>query len=337
MTLVFVNIDWILYTFRFEIFPYFPHLFQIGYSFAFLTTPLLFLYVKSFTVPNFELKIRHLFHASLFVFDIALLIIYYHHYNAQIKRELYLSGSIFSNWYWVIRKNLLIDLQGIIYILTSLIALYSYRKKIKNYFSSIERIRLTWLNNVLIGILIITFVGIVKHHLLNFTDVYNSYLNALLHIISLTFVLFILYKGLQQPEIFKDIDIRQLNGKYKKSGLNDAEKQHYLEKLLIHMETSRSYLDYSLSLHDLASQINVSPYYLSQILNECLRQSFYDFVNSYQLKKSKEILANPLYKGKTILEILYNSGFNSKSVFNLIFKKDTGITPKEYRQRMLQN
>ncbi|WP_312667027.1 helix-turn-helix domain-containing protein [Escherichia coli] len=47
-----------------------------------------------------------------------------------------------------------------------------------------------------------------------------------------------------------------------------------------------------------------------------------------------KLLAMPEDK-RTILDIMYSSGFNSKSVFNTAFKKQTGLTPSEYRRQYL--
>ena len=67
--------------------------------------------------------------------------------------------------------------------------------------------------------------------------------------------------------------------------------------------------------------------------NHNLNQHFFDFVNEYRIKKAMEILADASKNHLTVLEILYEVGFNSKSSFNTAFKKYTKQTPTEYRKQ----
>lgn len=62
---------------------------------------------------------------------------------------------------------------------------------------------------------------------------------------------------------------------------------------------------------------------------------FFDFVNEYRIKKAIQILKDRTQKELTVLEILYQVGFNSKSSFNTSFKKYTGKTPTDYRKEAL--
>ena len=58
-----------------------------------------------------------------------------------------------------------------------------------------------------------------------------------------------------------------------------------------------------------------------------------DFVNEFRIKEAKSILKDPSKKEFTVLEILYEVGFNSKSSFNTAFKKHTGLTPTQFRKK----
>ncbi|MCB0684696.1 MAG: AraC family transcriptional regulator, partial [Saprospiraceae bacterium] len=48
---------------------------------------------------------------------------------------------------------------------------------------------------------------------------------------------------------------------------------------------------------------------------------------------ARERLANPADPKETILEVMYEVGFNSKSSFNTLFKQQTGLTPSEYKKK----
>ena len=71
---------------------------------------------------------------------------------------------------------------------------------------------------------------------------------------------------------------------------------------------------------------------LSQIINEYFEQNFQDYINKQRIEESKKYLLDKV-KRKTVLEILYEVGFNTKSSFNIAFKKTTGLTPTEFKKK----
>ena len=70
---------------------------------------------------------------------------------------------------------------------------------------------------------------------------------------------------------------------------------------------------------------NKKAYLENNIINENLYKNFFDFINTYRIEEMKKQLQGE--SKYTILGIAYESGFNSKSSFNRIFKKYTGQTP----------
>ncbi|KAA3631999.1 MAG: AraC family transcriptional regulator, partial [Bacteroidetes bacterium] len=90
------------------------------------------------------------------------------------------------------------------------------------------------------------------------------------------------------------------------------------------------YLEPSLTLRDLAEMMELPPNHMSQLLNEGFDKNFAEFVNTYRLETFKTKVADPGLRHLTILALAYESGFNSKTVFNTFFKKMTGKTPKAY-------
>ncbi|MEM9326598.1 MAG: helix-turn-helix domain-containing protein [Bacteroidota bacterium] len=118
--------------------------------------------------------------------------------------------------------------------------------------------------------------------------------------------------------------------RYKKSLLGDGLLAQSREAVLSLMETERPFLDPYLSLRNLAGKVNLSPNQLSQLLNEGFDKNFSEFVNAYRLETFKQKVSEPKNKQFTLLALAYESGFNSKTVFNTYFKKATGMTPKAY-------
>ena len=121
--------------------------------------------------------------------------------------------------------------------------------------------------------------------------------------------------------------------KYQTSALTPERAEEVQSKLLSIMEDDKIYLNPDLTLKKLSEKIMVHPNHLSRIVNEKFQQSFNDFINSYRIEEAKEKFNDPEEKNKTILEIAYDVGFYSKSVFNTAFKKFTGMTPSRYKEK----
>ena len=69
------------------------------------------------------------------------------------------------------------------------------------------------------------------------------------------------------------------------------------------------------------------------MLNEKHGKNFFTFINEYRVKEVISRFEDPKNDNFTILAIAFDSGFNSKTTFNTIFKNLTGITPSEYREK----
>ena len=87
------------------------------------------------------------------------------------------------------------------------------------------------------------------------------------------------------------------------------------------------------SLPKLANAVGATPNQLSYVLNQHLGKSFFDFINEVRTGEASRLLVNE--PDRTILDIATSVGFNSKSTFNLAFKKITGKTPSVYRSETL--
>ena len=118
--------------------------------------------------------------------------------------------------------------------------------------------------------------------------------------------------------------------------LEDPELQVLAKQLLAKMQDEKLYLDPALRLKNVADRLQCTPQKLSMALNGILQKNFYDFVNDYRVEAVKEKLSDPIHNQYTLIALAFDCGFNSKSVFNDLFKKSTGKTPKEYK-RWAQN
>ena len=119
--------------------------------------------------------------------------------------------------------------------------------------------------------------------------------------------------------------------KQSKAALFDTtEANVHTEKLLQFINEEEPFLIPNLSLQTLAEQIQIHPNKLSWLLNEQIGKNFNEFINHYRIEYFKTLAQNPDNSHISLLGLAYESGFNSKSVFNTYFKKETGKTPKEY-------
>jgi AraC-like DNA-binding protein len=146
------------------------------------------------------------------------------------------------------------------------------------------------------------------------------------------------FYGIKQPVIFGqelriNEDEKKETEKYSRSGLKEKQAEQYLEKLIHVMETDKPYLDRDLSIHELSVMTNIPRHHITQVLNEKHGKNFFTFINEYRVKEVISRFNDPANNNFTILAIAYDSGFNSKTTFNSIFKSQTGLTPSELREK----
>ncbi|MFK7936131.1 MAG: helix-turn-helix domain-containing protein [Saprospiraceae bacterium] len=121
--------------------------------------------------------------------------------------------------------------------------------------------------------------------------------------------------------------------KYEKSTLTAAFKQRILVKLESEMNEQQRYLDPQLSLQALAEYINATPHHVSQVLNEQLQTTYYEWLASYRVAAAKKLLQSTDYQHFKLEEIGKKAGFNSRSAFYKAFKKVEEETPAAYRKQ----
>ncbi|MFO7890824.1 MAG: two-component regulator propeller domain-containing protein [bacterium] len=120
--------------------------------------------------------------------------------------------------------------------------------------------------------------------------------------------------------------------KYKSSSLSSEQKEEYLQKIKTALEQEEFYKEENVSLEKLANILSLPPHHISQVINERMEKNFNDLINYYRIEEAKRILKD-LSRERTILEIAFDVGFNSKTSFNRAFKKYTSMTPSQFRNR----
>ncbi|MBN1531116.1 MAG: AraC family transcriptional regulator [Spirochaetes bacterium] len=100
------------------------------------------------------------------------------------------------------------------------------------------------------------------------------------------------------------------------------------------IENEKVYRDPEITIQSLSNSLEISAYHLSLILNEKMRMNFRSFINRYRLEEAKRLLTHE--PEKSIIEVAFAVGFNSKTAFNTLFSREAGVTPREYRKTFLK-
>lgn len=291
--------------------------------FYYLLAPLIYLYVRSMCLKDFHLKLLHLSHGIIFL--MALL---------YVAASMIFIPDYAQQWgyYEYIISSIVLHVQIAVYVVASLITIYGYRREIKNIFSAIEQINLSWLLFIIFAFATMWFTDFIAFIIdLFFKELEgaNYYLLVASVSINLLFANYLVYKGLRQADAFSGLKVPE---KYSSSKIPEEESSRMVKRLKEIMQTDKPYLNPDLSIKDLSEHFNIHPKFLSQIINSQFEQNFFDFVNFYRIEEAKQIIRNNTDEKMTILEILYEVGFNSKSAFNNAFKKNTGMTPSEFKR-----
>jgi AraC-like DNA-binding protein len=341
--LVFMGLHLLYYYLRATgiIFQY-PHLLGIGFCFPMLQGPFMFVYVLLMIKETGRLKLDYWLHGLPFIIFSLYFIFDFYFLGADEKIAYYKMQSSTPKTVAKLTEILNV-LLGPVYVIWSLIKLREHKKNIEDNFSYSKQINLNWLKYVLVGLGLVWLTVLIVSVLGGFT-VFSESLEGHIIYISVTIAVFFLgFFGIRQQAIYRyvqgikdDKKVRKVRSPiknetlYKNSGLKKADSERHLKELVSYMENQKPYLNNKLGLRDVAEYLNISVHHLSQVINEQLGKNFFDFVNDYRVTEVKRLLRDPEYKQFTLLAIAYDCGFNSKSSFNSVFKKITGLTPSSY-------
>ncbi len=316
-------------------FPEVPFLYLTGFYLAMTFGPLLYLFVRSLSTRQ-KARWTDAIHFVPFIlafayFAITLLPKSTAEQVTIISQVGPLPGIKYYWGYWGF-----FYLFSIGYIVAAWEKIRLFNIRVKNQYSSLTKSRLSWLYPVLLAF---TIVLVLDAMIMNIPWIYSALAIYKIPILETIFVLFaqlFIYVGLTQPVFHSALSSEESKRKYFSSKLTLLDKREMIQTIRVSMRNNHLYLDPELSIEKLATISGLSTRNISQVINEIANQNFYDFVNTYRIEEAKTQLANPENSSKTVLEILYAVGFNSKSVFNAIFKKKTGVTPTQYRRMKLE-
>jgi AraC-like DNA-binding protein len=300
-----------------------------------LVGPLLYLYTQSVLYRDFRLTVRMGWHFLPFVVLFLLTEIYWEALGPTERRAML--GQIttrrapaYQQW-----DSALIFAQFFLYMFASFRLIGRFKKAAGEAFSDYRRTDIRWLSYTLL-FFTVTMALAAVNSLIGLTSLAAYWWPFFLVVIGLVWVYVnvLLLKALRHSELFAVLEEEPQAPPTEEKG---ADWKEVLGQLRVHMEMERPWLEADLTLEQLASQLKLRPKQLSQAINEGLGKNFFEFINTYRIGEAKRLLTNPADKRITVLEVLYQVGFNSKSSFNTVFKKQTGMTPSEFKKKMVES
>lgn len=319
----------------------YPHLIGITHPFPLIHGPLIFLYVVYSLRGNQQFRRIDFLHFIPVVFAYLYMVPFFFFYSGE-EKKLIDNNQLGDYKIFMLISLIAFAISGIIYPILAYRLSNRYENLAHKNFSYDEGISLNWLRYCIIGIGAIfataAFFSILRY-IFNIDFQFNT--DYIFFGETILFILFIGYFGIRHEGIFaenKSSSASQITGsfetkkpaEYKNSGLKNEEAEIFHEKLLILMDEKKPYLEPKLNLTALADELEISGNYLSQIINQYQEKNFYDFVNQYRVEEFKLRAQLPENKHLNILAIALDSGFNSKSSFNSVFKKHTQVTPTQF-------
>ncbi len=319
-----------------------PHLTRISWVLPLLLGPAFYLYVRKLTLKNPRHDPKDALHfipAAAY----GLYLLPYFLLTAAGKRAVMTApGYGGEAYYWDELKVL----QGLCYLVASFIVLRTHQRTIRQAFSDIARIRLRWLTRFLYflaGVWAISFLT-VQFSLLpldaGFEPVLLVYAAASVGLYAMGFA------GMSQPLVFNagapavplpappaGAPESPAKEKYTRSGLSGDQLEQYRVLLSATMTGAEPFLNNDLTIEELAHTTGIPRHHLSQVINDQFGMNFYDYINTYRVEKAKALLHSPRYRDQTILSLAFEAGFNSKTTFNTVFKKSTGLTPSQFAKK----
>lgn len=303
-----------------------------------LGMPLFYLFVLAVCYSDFQLKWKHFLHAIPFLFVNFIFIPRFYAVGEAEKIQFF---KVHNQMPEMLFFHITVEVQYLFYIVSVYLILKKYKALYLENYTDTSFSTYKWLFQI-ITVFLIAHTIVVLKNLLRYTNYNKSFIwaNILVGSVALLITCWFIMKALNHPELFRGINSKL---KLTKDILPEEDKKPELvnsQNELIHaqivtlkqyMTEKEPYLNPSLTIQELAGQINIPVRDLSILINHHIDQHFFDFVNEYRIQKAMHILKNPSKKDLTVLEILYDVGFNSKSSFNTSFKKYTNLTPTAYR------
>lgn len=286
--------------------------------YGFLYGPLIFLYNRSITRTQFKLTRKDLFHFLPFSM-VGLGIIVSN--GSMCRPEVYIAYT----------------LHVLLYVCFCFLEVQRYKRVVKDNYSRLEWLNLGWLQWVFVVFSLIVLVDVAQF-ILFLLGINTSFHENVVYLLILAAINLLYFNGFSSSRRSfgynnEDLALSTVLSTRKRINTSLKENRLLIIRLEKHLVSTASFKNQNLTIAMLASELDIPKRTLSELINDHYDQHFVDFINTYRINCAKELFMNPTDPKETILEVLYEVGFNSKSSFNTAFKKKTGLTPSQFKSK----
>jgi AraC-like DNA-binding protein len=239
--------------------------------------------------------------------------------------------------YRLVIMKIVFIFQLILICIFSFKKLIRFDKQIKNYYANTEEKKLTPIKRLLIVFIIYAFLSVIANHVGRVFFLQEPWLVIIPSVIFSSMIFAIGYIGYKHilitDELYKEINydiadksivMETTQTPYMSSQLGEAINQLMEEKEVFRQK--------GLLITDVAREIGSNRTYVSNYINKELNISFSEFINIYRIKFAQSLLTDT-NQSYSMLEIIELSGFSHEGSFYRTFKKQTGLTPAQWREQ----
>ena len=216
------------------------------------------------------------------------------------------------------------------YLAASVRQLRKYRTQLRDQYSNVGKRDLRWVDWAMAFLVILWAAAATSLAADNLG--YGPLIpTAALYILTASYLLFLTVFAIQTrpaSDPTSEAPAASLVRKYARSALSSDHTAKLQTRIEAAMRNDTLYLDPNLSLQKLSRHVGAPPNLVSQALNEGIGASFFDYIAHWRIEASKPLI---LAAEASVLAVALDVGFNSRSTFYKAFKRETGMTPKAYR------
>lgn len=317
----------------------FPHVIMLPMLFLPLVGPLFFIYIKLLVDGKHFLNLKIILH---FLPALIYLVYQIPFLSQHGDRKLVYINQFMTNTIDIKSKTetsivlSLTIIQITIYFILSLRHISEFEAYLKSIYSY-EKIDFMWIKRFIFAVLF-TFLNVgVFLALMKFLNLSLKTAYRPLPLVVVSFLCYLTYHAMRQSNVMIDSNLRNIIFEENSTILlNKSEIDCIVKKINKAMEVEKYFTEPSLSLPDLASKLGVLRNQLSFVINNQFGETFCDFINRHRVKEAKRQILESKNHSFNLLNIAMNVGFNSKTAFNVNFKKFTNISPSEYKKQYLK-
>lgn len=304
---------------------------------VYATGPLLYFYTKSKLYSDFEFTRRDFLHLlPLSVFPFLMFLTLQSLSQAQVHMAVFDYQVLFNVMSFKVHLTATFILH-ILYASCSLHLIYQYQEKLEENYSTLVDIDYSWLKMIIIGFIGISFWKVLAHVTNWLSDWFNwgsdaaSAMGLVSNVFMFIFINTVVVYSLVHSNVLKGINSKPDNKEPQENPEPEEVSAGHIARVNRLITEDKVYLYPSITLEQIAEKAQLTTRQLSSVINRHFEKNFFDFINYYRVEHAKSLLCDPNYLG-SMLDIMADSGFNSKSAFNRFFKKYTNNTPSEYRR-----